>query len=148
MRLPGLPAFLFESRRRHTRCLSDGSSDVCSSDLVYFVHDRVQSIDKLAGYLSKYLPDLKVAIAHGQMKPAQLEEVIHGFLNRKFDLLLCTKIIESGIDIPNVNTIIVNRADRFGLAELHQLRGRVGRSNKQAYSYFIVPSLHRSEEHT
>jgi transcription-repair coupling factor (superfamily II helicase) len=112
------------------------------SGQVYFVHDRVQSIDKLAGYLSKYLPDLKVAIAHGQMKPAQLEEVIHGFLNRKFDLLLSTKIIESGIDIPNVNTIIVNRADRFGLAELHQLRGRVGRSNKQAYSYFIVPSLH------
>ena len=112
------------------------------SGQVYFVHDRVQSIDKLAGYLSKYLPDLKIAIAHGQMKPAQLEEVIHGFLNRKFDLLLSTKIIESGIDIPNVNTIIVNRADRFGLAELHQLRGRVGRSNKQAYSYFIVPSLH------
>ncbi|MDR3666615.1 MAG: transcription-repair coupling factor [Ignavibacteriaceae bacterium] len=112
------------------------------SGQVYFVHDRVQSIDKLAGYLHKYLPDLKVAIAHGQMKPAQLEEVIHGFLNRKFDVLLSTKIIESGIDIPNVNTIIVNRADRFGLAELHQLRGRVGRSNKQAYSYFIVPSLH------
>ena len=112
------------------------------SGQIYFVHDRVQSINKLAGYLSKYLPDLKVAIAHGQMKPAQLEEVIHGFLNRKFDLLLSTKIIESGIDIPNVNTIIVNRADRFGLAELHQLRGRVGRSNKQAYSYFIVPSLH------
>jgi transcription-repair coupling factor (superfamily II helicase) len=112
------------------------------SGQVYFVHDRVQSIDKLAGYLHKYLPDLKVAIAHGQMKPAQLEEVIHGFLNKKFDLLLSTKIIESGIDIPNVNTIIVNRADRFGLAELHQLRGRVGRSNKQAYSYFIVPSLH------
>ena len=111
------------------------------SGQIYFVHDRVQSIDKLAGYLSKYLPDLKVAIAHGQMKPAQLEEVIHGFLNKKYDLLLSTKIIESGIDIPNVNTIIVNRADRFGLAELHQLRGRVGRSNKQAYSFFIVPSL-------
>ncbi len=108
---------------------------------VYFVHDRVQSIDKLAGYLHKYLPDIKVGIAHGQMKPAQLEDVIHGFLNRKYDVLLSTKIIESGIDIPNVNTIIVNRADRFGLAELHQLRGRVGRSNKQAYSYFIVPSL-------
>jgi transcription-repair coupling factor (superfamily II helicase) len=108
---------------------------------VYFVHDRVQSIDKLAGYLHKYLPDIRVGIAHGQMKPAQLEDVIHGFLNRKYDVLLSTKIIESGIDIPNVNTIIVNRADRFGLAELHQLRGRVGRSNKQAYSFFIVPSL-------
>jgi transcription-repair coupling factor (superfamily II helicase) len=75
------------------------------------------------------------------MKPSQLEGVIHGFLNRKFDVLISTKIIESGIDIPNVNTIIVNRADRFGLAELHQLRGRVGRSDRQAYSYFIVPSL-------
>ena len=118
------------------------SHELQRSGQIYFVHDRVQSIDKLAGYLHKYLPDLKVAVAHGQMKPSQLEEVIHGFLNRKFDLLLSTKIIESGIDIPNVNTIIVNRADRFGLAELHQLRGRVGRSNKQAYSYFIVPSLH------
>src|SRR3989304_1613865 len=119
---------------------------------VYFVHDRVQSIDKLVAYLKKYLsadlsaakagkggkggkggiPDVKLAVAHGQMKPSQLEEVIHGFLNRKYDVLLSTKIIESGIDIPNVNTIIVNRADRFGLAELHQLRGRVGRSNRQA----------------
>jgi transcription-repair coupling factor (superfamily II helicase) len=108
---------------------------------VYFVHDRVQSIDKLSGYLHKYIPDVKIAVAHGQMKPSQLEDVIHGFLNKKYDVLLSTKIIESGIDIPNVNTIIVNRADRFGLAELHQLRGRVGRSNRQAYAYFIVPSL-------
>ncbi len=108
---------------------------------VYFVHDRVQSIEKLAGYLHKYIPDIRIAIAHGQMKASQLENVIHGFLNRDYDVLLSTKIIESGIDIPNVNTIIVNRADRFGLAELHQLRGRVGRSSRQAYAYFIVPSL-------
>ncbi len=108
---------------------------------IYFVHDRVQSIDKLAGYIRKYLPDIRIAIAHGQMKPTQLEKVIHGFLNKDYDVLLSTKIIESGMDIPNVNTIIVNRADRFGLAELHQLRGRVGRSNRQAYAYFIVPSL-------
>jgi len=108
---------------------------------VYFVHDRVQSIDKLAGYLNKYIPGIRIGIAHGQMKPSQLENVIHGFLNRKYDVLLSTKIIESGIDIPNVNTIIINRADRFGLAELHQLRGRVGRSSRQAYSYLIVPSL-------
>ena len=108
---------------------------------VYIIHDRIQSIDKFAGYILKYMPDLKIAVAHGQMKPAQLEDVIHGFLNKKFDVLLSTKIIESGIDIPNVNTIIVNRADRFGLAELHQLRGRVGRSTRQAYAYFIVPSL-------
>jgi transcription-repair coupling factor (superfamily II helicase) len=108
---------------------------------VYFVHDRVMSIEKLAAYMHRYIPDIKVAIAHGQMKPTQLEEIIHGFLNKKYDVLLSTKIIESGIDIPNANTIIVNRADRFGLSELHQLRGRVGRSDRQAYAYFIVPSL-------
>lgn len=108
---------------------------------VYFVHDRVQSIGKLADYLTKHIPDIKIGIAHGQMKATQLEDVIHGFLSKKYDVLLSTKIIESGLDIPNVNTIIVNRADRFGLAELHQLRGRVGRSTRQAYAYFIVPSL-------
>ena len=108
---------------------------------IYFVHDRVESINKLAGYLSKYIMDIKIGIAHGQMKASQLEEVIHGFLSKKYDVLLSTKIIESGIDIPNVNTIIINRADRFGLAELHQLRGRVGRSTRQAYAYFIVPTL-------
>ena len=108
---------------------------------IYFVHDRVQSIDKLADYIKRYVPEAKVAVAHGKMKPSQLEDVIHGFLNRKYDVLLSTKIIESGIDIPNVNTIIINRADRFGLAELHQLRGRVGRSDRQAYAYFIVPSM-------
>ena len=111
------------------------------SGQVYVVHDRVESIDKLASYLSKYIPEIKIGIAHGQMKPSDLENVIHKFINRSYDLLLSTKIIESGIDIPNVNTIIVNRADRFGLAELHQLRGRVGRSDRQAYAYFIVPSL-------
>ncbi len=108
---------------------------------VYIVHDRVHSIDRLAGYINKYVPEAKLAIAHGQMKASQLENVIHGFLNKNYDVLLSTKIIESGIDIPNVNTIIVNRADRFGLAELHQLRGRVGRSDRQAYAYFIVPSM-------
>ena len=108
---------------------------------VYVVHDRVHSIDRLAGYINKYVPEAKLAVAHGQMKVSQLEDVIHGFLNKNYDVLLSTKIIESGIDIPNVNTIIVNRADRFGLAELHQLRGRVGRSDRQAYAYFIVPSM-------
>jgi transcription-repair coupling factor (superfamily II helicase) len=108
---------------------------------VYFVHDRIQSIGKLGDYLNKHILDIKIGIAHGQMKATQLEDVIHGFLSKKYDVLLSTKIIESGLDIPNVNTIIVNRADRFGLAELHQLRGRVGRSTRQAYAYFLVPSL-------
>ncbi len=108
---------------------------------IYFVHDRVQSIYKISSYLKKYIPEVTFRVAHGQMKPAELEKVIFDFMNKKFDMLISTKIIESGIDIPNVNTIIINRADRFGLAELHQLRGRVGRAEKQAYAYFLVPSL-------
>lgn len=116
-------------------------SEVRRNGQVYFIHDRVMSINRFSEYIKKYIPEVKAAVAHGQMKPAQLEEVIHGFLNKKYDVLICTKIVESGIDIPNVNTIIINRADRFGLAELHQLRGRVGRSNRQAYAYFLVPSL-------
>jgi len=108
---------------------------------VYFVHDRVQSIDKIASFVQKYIPEIKIGVAHGQMKPSELERVIHDFLSKKFHMLIATKIIESGLDIPNVNTIIINRADRFGLAELHQLRGRVGRSDRQAYAYLLVPSL-------
>lgn len=108
---------------------------------VYFVHDRIQSIDKIAAYIQKYIPEVKIGVAHGQMKASQLEKVIHDFLNKYYDVLISTKIIESGIDIPSVNTIIINRADKFGLAELHQLRGRVGRSDKQAYAYLLVPSV-------
>ncbi len=108
---------------------------------IYFVHDRVHSINKIASYLQRHIPEIKILIAHGQMKPAELEKVIYGFMNKEADVLISTKIIESGLDIPNVNTIIINRADRFGLAELHQLRGRVGRSDRQAYAYFLVPSL-------
>ncbi len=111
------------------------------SGQVYVVHDRIQSIEKFASYLKRQLPEVKIAVAHGQMKATQLEDVFHGFLHRKYDILLATKIIESGLDIPNVNTIIINRADRFGLAELHQLRGRVGRSDRQAYAYLLVPTL-------
>lgn len=108
---------------------------------VFFVHDRVKSIQKMAEYLQSNIPEAKFIVAHGQMKPSKLEEVLHQFLSRKFDVLVSTKIIESGLDIPNANTIIINRADRFGLAELYQLRGRVGRTNKQAYAYLVVPSL-------
>ncbi|MEN8191563.1 MAG: transcription-repair coupling factor [Bacteroidota bacterium] len=108
---------------------------------IYFVHDRVHSIEKVAEYLRKHIPDIKIGVAHGQMKSTSLEKVLHDFMNREYHILISTKIIESGLDIPNVNTIIINRADRFGLAELHQLRGRVGRSNRQAFAYLIVPSL-------
>ncbi|MCP5062284.1 MAG: transcription-repair coupling factor [Ignavibacteriae bacterium] len=115
--------------------------EISRNGQVYFVHDRVQSIEKIASYIKKHIPEVTILTAHGQMKPAELEKVIYDFMNKEAHVLLATKIIESGLDIPNVNTIIINRADRFGLAELHQLRGRVGRSNRQAYSYFLVPSI-------
>jgi transcription-repair coupling factor (superfamily II helicase) len=108
---------------------------------VYFVHDRVHDIDHIRLMLEEHVPKARFRIAHGQMKGHELEKAMMDFLEKRFDVLICTKIIESGIDIPNVNTIIINRADRFGLAELYQLRGRVGRSNVQAYAYLLTPPL-------
>ncbi len=108
---------------------------------IYFVHDRVQNIDAIVDQVKSHVPEARVHVAHGQMSGHQLEKTMLDFLEKKYDVLVCTKIIESGLDIPNVNTIIINRADRFGLAELYQLRGRVGRSNVQAYAYLLVPPL-------
>ena len=108
---------------------------------VYFVHDRVSNIEAIARQVQLRVPESRVHIAHGQMPGHALEKVMLDFLEKKYDVLICTKIIESGIDIPSVNTIIINRADRFGLAELYQLRGRVGRSNVQAYAYLLTPPL-------
>ncbi len=108
---------------------------------VYFVHDRVHNMDEIVDRLRELLPGVRMQSAHGQMRAHELENVMMNFLERKFDVLVATKIIESGLDIPSVNTIIVNRADRFGMAELYQLRGRVGRSNVQAYAYLITPPI-------
>jgi transcription-repair coupling factor (superfamily II helicase) len=108
---------------------------------VYFVHDRVQNIEEVSQRLREILPGVRIRHAHGQMHAHELENVMMGFLEKQFDLLVATKIIESGLDIPNVNTIIINRADRFGMAELYQLRGRVGRSNVQAYAYLLTPPI-------
>jgi transcription-repair coupling factor (superfamily II helicase) len=108
---------------------------------VYFVHDRVQNINIIQSMLEEQIPKARFHVAHGQMKGHELEKAMMDFLEKKYDVLICTKIIESGIDIPSVNTIIINRADRFGLAELYQLRGRVGRSNIQAYAYLLTPPL-------
>lgn len=108
---------------------------------VYFVHDRVQTIEEVRRMLEEHVPGARFHVAHGQMKGHELEKTMLAFLEKKYDVLVCTKIIESGIDIPSVNTIIINRADRFGLAELYQLRGRVGRSNEQAYAYLLTPPL-------
>jgi transcription-repair coupling factor (superfamily II helicase) len=106
----------------------------------YFVHNEIKDIEKLAGELGKLLPEAQIRVGHGQMRERDLEQLMVDFYHRRFDILLCTTIIESGIDVPSANTIIINRADRFGLAQLHQLRGRVGRSHHRAYAYLIIPS--------
>ena len=106
---------------------------------VYFLHNEVKTIEKTAEDLSKLIPDARIGVAHGQMSERQLESVMSDFYHKRFNVLLCTTIIETGIDIPNANTIIIERADKFGLAQLHQLRGRVGRSHHQAYAYLLTP---------
>jgi len=108
---------------------------------VFVVHNRVQSIQEMARRIQQLRPEARVAIAHGQMPGRALEEIMVDFVNHKIDVLVCTTIIESGLDIPNANTIIITRADRLGLAEIYQLRGRVGRSSEQAYAYLLVPSM-------
>jgi transcription-repair coupling factor (superfamily II helicase) len=106
---------------------------------VYFVHNKVENIERVAKNLEALVPDASVRIAHGQMRERDLERVMLDFYHRRFNVLVCTTIIETGIDVPSANTIVINRADRFGLAQLHQLRGRVGRSHHRAYAYLVVP---------
>ena len=108
---------------------------------VFFLHNEVQTIEKMQTRLQELVPDALIRIGHGQMRERELESVMRDFYHQRFNVLLCTTIIESGIDIPTANTIIINKADRFGLAQLHQLRGRVGRSHHQAYAYMITPDL-------
>jgi transcription-repair coupling factor (superfamily II helicase) len=107
---------------------------------VYYVHNRVQDIDYVAEQINLLIPEARVVIAHGQMPEEQLENIMVDFLNRKYDVLICTTIIEIGLDIPNVNTIIIDDAHQFGLSQLYQLRGRVGRSTRRAYAYLLYPS--------
>jgi transcription-repair coupling factor (superfamily II helicase) len=107
---------------------------------VFFIHNRVQTIDSVTAKLQEMLPNVRFGIGHGQLSERKLEKIMLDFAEHKFDVLVATTIIESGIDIPNVNTILVNRADNFGLAQLYQIRGRVGRSNRRAYAYFIIPN--------
>jgi transcription-repair coupling factor (superfamily II helicase) len=106
---------------------------------VFFVHNRVETIGAMYRYLHRLVPQARLAVAHGQLPEQQLERVMERFINREVDVLVCTTIIESGLDIPSANTIVVNRADRFGLAQLYQLRGRVGRDQDQAYAYLLIP---------
>ena len=106
---------------------------------IFFVHNNIHSIERMADKLRRLVPEVKLAVAHGRMEEDQLEEAMFFFMKKEIDMLVCTTIIESGLDIPSANTIIVNRADRFGLAQIYQLRGRVGRSDEQAFAYLIIP---------
>ncbi len=115
----------------HRELLRDGQ--------IFYIHNRVESIDQTAQKLQKLVPEARIRIAHGQMSEGALEDVILAFWNRDFDVLVCTTIVESGLDIANANTLIVERADLFGLSQLHQLRGRVGRGRERAYAYFLFP---------
>ena len=107
---------------------------------VFFVNDRISNLPEIAALIKKYVPDARVAIGHGQMSPEELEKILIGFMNYDYDVLLSTTIVENGIDISNANTIIINDAHRFGLSDLHQMRGRVGRSNRKAFCYLLAPS--------
>jgi transcription-repair coupling factor (superfamily II helicase) len=106
---------------------------------VFFVHNRIETIDGVAAHLRRVVPRAKLQVAHGQMRERELEEVMRGFVGGEIDILVSTMIVESGLDVPNANTMFVNRADHFGLAQLYQLRGRVGRSHRRAYCYLLVP---------
>ncbi|MFY0713523.1 transcription-repair coupling factor [Seonamhaeicola sp. NFXS20] len=106
---------------------------------VFFIHNRIENIKEVAGLVQRLVPDAKVAIGHGQMDGKKLEQLMLSFMNGEFDVLVSTTIIESGLDVPNANTIFINNANNFGLSDLHQMRGRVGRSNKKAFCYFITP---------
>jgi transcription-repair coupling factor (superfamily II helicase) len=116
----------------HRELLRDGQ--------IFYLHNRVDSIDKCASHIQEMIPEARVRVAHGQMSESQLEDVILGFWNRDFDVLVCTTIVESGLDIPNANTLIVEHAENFGLSQLHQIRGRVGRGRERGYAYFLYPA--------
>ncbi len=116
------------------------SRELLRGGQVYFVHNNVETIEKTAEEIRQIVPQARVGVGHGQMREKELEHIMADFYHQRFNVLVCTTIIETGIDIPTANTIIIDRADRFGLAQLHQLRGRVGRSHHQAYAYLIVPS--------
>ena len=109
---------------------------------VFFIHNRIENITEVAGLIQRLVPDAKVGIGHGQMEGKKLEQLMLQFINGDFDVLVSTTIVESGLDVPNANTIFINNANNFGLSDLHQMRGRVGRSNKRAFCYLITPPYH------
>ncbi|MBE7629297.1 transcription-repair coupling factor [Tenacibaculum piscium] len=118
------------------------SYEISRGGQVFFIHNRIENIKEVAGLIQRLVPNAKICIGHGQMEGKKLEELMLAFMNGEFDVLVSTTIIESGLDVPNANTIFINNANNFGLSDLHQMRGRVGRSNKKAFCYFITPAYH------
>ncbi|MGY0406901.1 MAG: transcription-repair coupling factor [Polaribacter sp.] len=118
------------------------SYEISRGGQVFFIHNRIENIKEVAGLLQRLIPSAKINVGHGQMEGKKLESLMLGFMNNEFDVLVSTTIIESGLDVPNANTIFINNANNFGLSDLHQMRGRVGRSNKKAFCYFITPPYH------
>jgi len=126
---------------RHSRALIREAAlrELKRGGQVYFLHNDIDTIRHVEESLAKLLPEARIGVAHGQMRERELEHVMRDFYQQRFNVLLCTTIIETGIDVPTANTIVISRADKFGLAQLHQLRGRVGRSHHQAYAYLLLP---------
>ena len=118
------------------------SYEISRGGQVFFIHNRIENIKEVAGLIQRLVPSAKIGIGHGQMEGKKLEGLMLGFMNNEFDVLVSTTIVESGLDVPNANTIFINNANNFGLSDLHQMRGRVGRSNKKAFCYFITPPFH------
>ncbi|MEL7171305.1 MAG: helicase-related protein, partial [Bacteroidota bacterium] len=131
-----------EVRQFNEELIKDAlENEVFRGGQAFFVHNRVKNLQDIVVMLRKLCPDVQFATAHGQMDPKNLEKTLIEFIDRKYDVLVCTNIIETGLDISNANTMIINNAHQFGLSDLHQLRGRVGRSNKKAYCYLLAPPI-------
>ena len=139
---PNRQPILTEVRTFNEELIRDAVAyEVSRGGQVFFIHNRVQNIKEVAGMIQRLVPDARVLVGHGQMKGEELEEKMMSFINHEYDVLVATTIIESGLDIPNANTIIINNANNFGLSDLHQMRGRVGRSNKKAFCYLLAPPM-------
>src|SRR5699024_3354626 len=136
-----LPVRTFVSERSNSIVHEAIQRELLRGGQVYYLNNDINKMERLREDLQQLVPDARIGIAHGQMRERELEQVMAQFYHRQFNVLLCTTIIETGIDIPTANTIIIHRADRLGLAQLHQLRGRVGRSHHQAYAYLLIPGM-------
>ena len=133
------PVLTYVGKKEDKQIKAAISRELMREGQIFYIHNKVKDIESVAGHLAELVPEARIAIAHGKMNEKRLEQVIVDFWEKKFDVLVCTTIVETGIDIANANTLIIDQADRFGLSQLHQLRGRVGRGRERAYAYFLYP---------